>query len=89
MESHAELRLNLPGPVQEQQGRKVLDVEAPSEFLSGRAAEIHMEKLNFLSPLSFEPMHDGPGRLAAESEIRVEMQEADSPGAQPIGNIVQ
>ena len=89
VESHAELRLNLPGPVHEQHGWEVLDLEAPPEFLSGRAAEIHMEKLDFVSPLSFEPMHDGPGRLAAESEVRVEMQEADLSGTQPIGKIVQ
>jgi len=73
MESHAELRLNLSRSINQQQGREVLDVEAPSECLSGRAAEIHMEKLDFLSPLSFEPMHDGPGRLAAESEVGVKV----------------
>ena len=83
VESHAELRLNLPRPVHEQQDREVLDVVAPSECLSGRAAEIYMDKLDFLSPRSFEPMHDGPGRLAAQSEVGIKVQEADAASVQP------
>jgi hypothetical protein len=73
MEPHAEFPLNLPSPVEEQQSGQVLDVVAPSEFSSDRAAEVHMEELDSLAPLSFEPMHDGTRRLAAESEIRVEV----------------
>lgn len=73
VEPHAQVRLNLSFSIEEQQGREVLDVVSPPEFFSCRAAEVHVEKLDFLSPLFFEPMHDGPRRLAAQSEIRVEM----------------
>ena len=72
-EPHAEFPLNLPSPAQEQQGRQVLDVVTPPKFLAGRAAEVHVEELDFVSPLSFEPMHDGPRRLAAQSEVGIKM----------------
>jgi hypothetical protein len=41
-----------------------------------------VEKLDSVSPLAFEPMHDGPRRLAAQSEIGIEVQQADAAGAQ-------
>ena len=65
--------LNLSRAVNEQQGRQVLDCKPSSEFLPQRAAEVQVEELNFPVPIPFQPMHDGPGRLAAQSEIGVEM----------------
>ena len=82
-EPHAHVSLNLSSSIEQQQGRQVLNAVAPPEFLSCRAAEVYVEKLDTLSPRSLQPMHDGPRRLAAQSEIRVEVQEADPPGTQP------
>ncbi|MBF8305455.1 MAG: hypothetical protein HW398_643, partial [Acidobacteria bacterium] len=74
--------------VEEQQGRQVLDLIAPPEFLARRAAEVHVEKQDLLSPLSFEPMHDGPRRLAAQSEIGIEVQQADAARTQLRSEVV-
>ena len=67
----------------------MFDIKPPSEFLPRRAAEVHVEELNFVFPVAFKPMHDGPGRLAAQSEIRIEMQKTDPTGGQLLLEIIR
>ena len=81
--------LNLPCRVNQHQARQVLDPKPPSEFFPQRAAEVHVEELNFVFPVAFKPMHDGPKCLAAQSEIRIEMQKTDPAGAQLLLEIIR
>jgi len=60
----------------------------PSKFFSRRSAKIYVKELDFLSPLAFEPMHDGPRRLAAQSEIGIEVQKADAARTQLRSEVV-
>lgn len=78
----------LGGGVKEQQGRQMLDLPLAVEFFSQTAADIAVEKLHPVSPVVFEPIHDGPGRLATQSEIRIEVQETDFAGAEPLGKFI-
>ena len=75
--------------VYKHQARQVFDPKPPSEFLPHRAAEVHVEELNFVFPIAFKPMHDGSSRLAAQSEIGIKMYEADLSGAQPLLEIIR
>ena len=81
--------LDLSCRVYKHQARQVFDTKPPSEFFPHRAAEVHVEELNFAVPVAFKPMHDGPKCLAAQSEIRIEMQKTDPAAAQPLLEIIR
>ena len=80
-QTHSESPLDLAATVQDQQGREVFDLKAASQLFPQAAAKVHVIKPDFLLPFLFQPIHDGPGCLAAQSKIRIKVQEADRAAA--------
>ena len=87
-QSHPQFLADLSHSVNYHERGKVGDFIAPSEFLSQRRTEVHVEELDFFPPIAFKPMHDGPGRLAAQSEVGEEVQDARLPAANPLFQVV-